>query len=154
MPGNHQHVWEGERLTPVPWCRYAGKMKVAGFVGKCERTAEITARGHYCLQGGHNGRGDPCETSHPWKSWRGQHTLLHVLLFLGHACVFVLVVSLPSANVQVWQGVFVCDCMPFLFCLLSHDVGLPQCARTTLIQPSPPPLHCVHKMNHRTKAKS
>jgi len=47
------------------------------------KDSRITARGHHCLQGGHNGRGDPCETSHLWKRWGG--------LLCGCGCVWVCV---------------------------------------------------------------
>lgn len=64
-----------ERLAPLPVCQYKSKMKVAGVCWQVWKDSGITARGHYCLQGGHNGRGDPCETLHLWKRWRGQYTL-------------------------------------------------------------------------------
>lgn len=131
-------------MARLPVCQYISKMKVAGFVGVCERTVG-SQQGDIIACRGATMR----EVTHVRPHISGKDGEDCALCYMPH------ILRLQSLSalclcIHMWRCVYLCVTAYHFFsvCLLHPYVYMPVCVCLSLLLPSSSAQHCVHKVNH------
>lgn len=122
-----------ERLAPVPACQYTSKMRVAWFVGKCERTA-----------GSQQGDIIACRVATMGEVTRVRP---HISGKDGEDCMLCYILPIPRLQFVCLHCVSPHDVCKWVYprmtayhfpslCLLRHNVCMPLCVCVSLLRPS------------------